>query len=85
MAPKKKPLPPVLAVQTAFLPSSSVPTWTHIKGALGTLPRGWQAALAVRLAVSPSGLSKMLGSNNDPRYDQVLACLDYLAERGVRL
>jgi hypothetical protein len=81
----KKPLPPQHLSQIAFLPSSSVPTWQHMKGALGQLPRGWQAELAIRLAMTPSGMSKMLRSGNDPRYDQALACLDYLAEKGVRL
>jgi len=69
----------------AFLPSTSAPTWTHVKGALKTLPYGWQAELAVRLAITRSGMSRMLRSKNDPRYDQVMACRDFLAQKGVQL
>ena len=72
-----------LKAQSTFWPSTNCPNWQQIKKTLDQLPAGWKQDLAKSLKITPSGVSKLLHASNDPRYDQVLICIDYLASKGL--
>ncbi len=61
------------------MPSAAFPTWPELKAQITLLPRGKMAVLAAHLHLTPSGLSKLLASENEPRYAVALAILDFLA------
>jgi len=70
--------------QTTFLPSANLPTWANVKGVISNLPRGSHNELSIVLNLTPSGLTHLLNSPKNPRYDQVLSILDYLGERNFK-